>query len=649
MAAVRTPANPSPPGRAEAPDVDLHLLTAPPTDDERAAVDGVLGVAESGWDGGARREVDGHVAHGGRAARDRRTMLLPALHALQSRVGWISEGGLNYVCRRLEVPPAEAYGVASFYAMFSTEQRPPTVVHVCDDIACRVNGAEELCARLEREFGPAGVPSDGATWLRSPCLGLCEVSPVALVQNAGKDRQDWAYPQAQPDPILGFLRGEPQTWYGPASGGDMQSPSDDDPDLRHTPRLLRRIGRADASSLDSYRAHGGYEALRRAVHLAPEGVIREVKDAKLLGRGGAAFPTGVKWEAVAKQTVRPHYFVCNADESEPGTFKDRIMMENDPFAVIESLTIAGFATGSETGYLYVRGEYPLAERRLREAIDQCRTRGFLGDDVMGEGFPFDIDLRRGAGAYICGEETALFNSIEGMRGEPRNKPPFPVERGLFGKPTGINNVETLLNVLEILRIGGPAYAQIGTPDSTGTRLFCLSGCVETPGLYEVEMGTTLGDLLAMAGGVRGGRPLQTILLGGAAGMFVTENELDLKLTFEDVRAAGVTLGSGVVMVFDDTVDLVDILLRIAAFFRDESCGQCVPCRVGTVRQEEAIRRLASERPRGSRDQEMALLGEIAQVMRDASICGLGQTAASAVQSAIARLGVFAGPVEGSAT
>ena len=629
--------------------MDLHLLTAPPTDDERAAVDGVLGVAESGWEGGARRDVDGHVSRGGRGARDRRTMLLPALHALQSRVGWISEGGLNYVCRRLEVPPAEAYGVASFYAMFSTEQRAPTVVHVCDDIACRVNGAEELCARLEREFGPAGAPGEGATWLRSPCLGLCEASPVALVQNAGTDRQDWAYPRAQPDPILGFLRGQPQTWYGPASGGEMQSPPDEDPDLRHTPRLLRRIGRADASSLDSYRAHGGYEALRRAVHLGPEGVIREIKDAKLLGRGGAAFPTGVKWEAVAKQTVRPHYFVCNADESEPGTFKDRVLMEEDPFAVIEALTIAGFATGSELGFLYIRGEYPLAHERLRAAIDECHRRGFLGDDVMGEGFRFDVELRRGAGAYICGEETALFNSIEGKRGEPRNKPPFPVERGLFDKPTGINNVETLLNVLEILRIGGPAYAQIGTPDSTGTRLFCLSGCVERPGLYEVEMGTTLRDLLDMAGGARGGRPLQAILLGGAAGSFVTENELDLKLTFEDVRAAGVTLGSGVVMVFDDTVDLVDILLRIAAFFRDESCGQCVPCRVGTVRQEEAIRRLAAERPRGSQGQEMALLGEIAQVMRDASICGLGQTAASAVQSAIARLGVFGGPVEGSPT
>jgi NADH-quinone oxidoreductase subunit F len=343
---------------------------------------------------------------------------------------------------------------------------------------------------------------------------------------------------------------------------------------------------------------------------------------------------------VATQPVRPHFFLCNADESEPGTFKDRVLMESDPFALIEALTIAGFATGSERGYIYVRGEYPLARSTLGEAIEQARAHGFLGDDVMGEGFAFDIELRRGAGAYIAGEETALFNSIEGRRPEPRNKPPFPVTHGLFGKPTGVNNVETLLNVLEILRMGGAAYAEIGTPASTGTRLFCLSGCIERPGIYELEFGTTLRDLLALAGGVRGGRPLQAVLLGGAAGSFLTPEEIDLPLTFEDARAAGVTLGSGVVMVFDDTVDLDAICLRIARFFRDESCGQCVPCRVGTVRQEELLHRLATGKPLGSRAKELGLLDDIAQAMRDASICGLGQTASGAVQSAIVKLGAF---------
>ncbi len=622
--------------------MDLHLTDAVATEDERGAVDEVLGPPDTGWAGGGRDQGDTYrVARGGAAAaQDQRQMLLPVLHALHGRVGWISEGGLNYVSQRLMVPPAEAYGVASFYAMFSTTPQARTVVHICDDIACAPNGAEALCAAFEAGVGPAGSVSEGGvpfTWKRSPCLGLCDRAPAVLYQQAGVGARDFVAAPAEPE-LARTL----------AAGGRIAIPSP--PVAVGTPvqerRLLRRVGVVDPDSLDSYRAHGGYEALRQAVALGPTGVIREVKDAKLLGRGGAAFPTGVKWEAVAQQPTRPHSFVCNADESEPGTFKDRVVMENDPFAVIEALTISGYATASEQGYLYVRGEYPLAHERIRGAIDQARAHGFLGDDVMGNGFAFDIELRRGAGAYICGEETALFNSIEGKRGEPRNKPPFPVTHGLFGKPTGINNVETLINVLEILAIGGPAYAQIGTPDSTGPRLFCLSGCVERPGLYEVEFGATLGQMLDMAGGVRDGKRLRAILLGGAAGAFVGPDALDLPLTFEATRAAGVTLGSGVIMVFDEEVQLPDVLLRIARFFRDESCGQCVPCRVGTVRQEELLHRLANDAPRGSRDDELALLNDIAQAMRDASICGLGQTASGAIQSAIRTFDLF--PVNGGA-
>ncbi len=398
----------------------------------------------------------------------------------------------------------------------------------------------------------------------------------------------------------------------------------------------------DPTSIDDYRAHGGYAALRRAMELGPEATVQEIADAKLLGRGGAAFPTGVKWKAVAEQSVHPHYVICNADESEPGTFKDRVVMESDPFAVIEALTIAGFATGAEKGFLYIRGEYPLATERLQHAIAEARRHGFLGDDVMERGVVFDIELRRGAGAYICGEETALFNSIEGKRGEPRNKPPFPVTHGVFGKPTAINNVETLLNVLPILELGAEAYAALGTEGSTGSRLFCLSGHVERPGVYEHPHGVTLGEAIEAAGGVRGGKALKAVLLGGAAGGFVGPDRLDARLTFEDAREGGYTLGSGVVMVLDEDTDLVDLCLRIARFFRDESCGQCVPCRVGTVRQEEALHRLVAGRTIGSAADELALLEDVGQVMRDASICGLGQTAANAVRSAIATFGLFAG-------
>ena len=537
------------------------------------------------------------------------------------------------MCRRLTIPPAEAYGVASFYALFALEPRAPVVAHVCTDIACMCRGSAELVEQLERTVGPAGSASGqrhldlaGEPLSGHVRAGSGGAGHPCRRQTAPSTRS----PRPPPPTVAAALRGAVPEPYaaGPVTAvtGEL--------------RLLRRIGRVDPDSLDSYRSAGGYAALRRAVELGPAGVIRELTESKLLGRGGAAFPTGRKWDAVARNPVRPHYLVCNADESEPGTFKDRIVIENDPFALVEALTIAGYATGSEHAYVYLRGEYPLAWERLTEAIGQARTRGLLGADVMGLGFAFDIELRRGAGAYICGEETALFNSIEGFRGEPRNKPPFPVDVGLFGKPTVVNNVESLINVLDILLEGGAAFAGIGTEQSTGTRLLCLSGCVERPGLYEAPFGVTLRQVLDMAGGVAGGRELKAVLLGGAAGGFVGPDSLDLELSFEATRAAGATLGSGVVMVFDDTVDLVPVLLRIAAFFRDESCGQCVPCRVGTVRQQEALLRLASERPRGSVEDELALLAEIAQAMRDASICGLGQTAASAVESAIRELHVF---------
>ena len=608
--------------------MDLRIPAERPSAAERRAIDGVVGPPASGWEGGERRaELDGRFARGGHEARARRHLLLPALHAAQAQAGWISAGALNYICQRLTVPPAEAYGVASFYAMFSLERRAPNVVHVCDDIVCRLKGGGQvLNSRLDSRPDPH-------SWLRSPCLGLCEQAPAALVTRAGEKPYERALGSATPASILEALQGDGQ----PAPPA-ARLPQFGEQGLR----LLSRIGHVDPASLDDYRAHGGYAPLRRAFDLGPEGIVREVLDSKLVGRGGAAFPTGRKWEAVAKAPVRPHYLVCNADESEPGTFKDRIVMEEDPFAVVEAMTIAGYATGCERGYLYIRGEYPLAAERLLGAMAAARARGLLGDDVMGQGLRFDLELRRGAGAYICGEETALFNSVEGYRGEPRNKPPFPTVAGLFGKPTVVNNVDTLVNVLDVVMESGPAYASIGTVGSTGTKLFCVSGHVAQPGLYEVPFGTTLKALLERAGGVPGGRRLKAVLLGGAAGSFVTPEEVDTPLTFEGARAIGASLGSGVVMAFDDSADLWDIVLRIAAFFRDESCGQCVPCRVGTVRQEEALVRLARRRPIGSVEQETALLDEIGQAMRDASICGLGQTAMGAAASAIQKLGLLKG-------
>ena len=428
--------------------MDLRLgATVPATAEERVAIASVLGPPESGWDGGERQERDGHVAFGGRAARAKRHLLINVLHAVQERIGWISPGALDHIGERLTVPPAEAYGVASFYALFRTTPAPGAVVHVCDDIACQVNGAERLCEQMSRRFGKEGTEAafDGAgvTWQRSPCLGQCDRGSAALIQHAGADPARTALAPADPDQIWRALTAPDQTTARPLVTGSSRTIS-----------LLRRAGHVDPDSLDSYRAAGGYEMLRRAVSLGPQGVLREVKDAKLLGRGGAAFPTAIKWEAVAANPVRPHYVVCNADESEPGTFKDRVLMEEDPYALVEALTVMGYACGAGQGYIYIRGEYPLAETRLRHAVERARARGLLGDDVMGAGFAFDIEVRRGAGAYIAGEETALINSLEGKRAEPRNKPPFPAQSGLFGKPTAVNNVETLLSVLEILRAGG---------------------------------------------------------------------------------------------------------------------------------------------------------------------------------------------------
>ena len=586
--------------------MDLHIAGAEPSEAERRAVDRLLGPPVSGWEGAARDNArDGRTAIGGRQVTGERDLLLPTLHAVQDGIGWISHGALNYICRRLHVPPAEAWGVVTFYDLLATEPTPPSIAHVCDDIACRLNDVTQQIRRLEGQ---------GFTVKRSPCLGQCDKGSAAFVTRAGVDVERFvlapANPEPRPNPANGTL--------GTTGTLGTLGPS----------RLLKRIGRIDPSSLEAYRKSGGYTALVKALEIGPHQVIAEVSAAKLMGRGGAAFPTARKWEAVARESVMPHYMVCNADESEPGTFKDRVLMEHDPFAVIEAMTICAIATGAERGFIYIRGEYPEAERAIGHAIAQALAAGYLGPNIARSSFAFDIEIRRGGGAYICGEETALFNSIEGKRGEPRSKPPFPAQFGLFGKPTVVNNVETLVNVLDIVNQGGAAWAKVGTPGSTGTRLFCLSGHVAKPGLYEIECGRTLRDAIDVAGGIPNGRALQAILLGGAAGTFVGPAALDMPLSLEGARDSKATLGSGVIMVFDETADLHDTLARIAEFFRHESCGQCVPCRIGTVRQDELLK---------ARSGDAVLIGELGQAMKDASICGLGHTASSAIESAFANV------------
>jgi NADH-quinone oxidoreductase subunit F len=631
--------------------VDLHFGDSEPTDDERDAVDALLGPPASFWEGAERSEDDLRRA---RPSRGRRDLLLPGLHAINDRVGWISEGALTYLCRRLTVPPAEAYGVATFSALFSVRPRPATVLRVCTDLVCTAAGASDLCAGVEERLG------GGVRLERSSCLGLCERAPAALVTKAG-------------DPVRTAVSAPATVEGAVLAAGAPDSAPEEPPPATAVPQtgqdgllLLSRVGVVDPSSLDDYRAHGGYTALRRAFALGPAGVAREVADSSPVG--GAVFPADRTWQAMASRphqapylvcnagetdsgpvgtggtdfptariqqaaASRPHhvaYLVCNAGETAPGAFRDRVLMEGDPFALVEAMTIAAYAIGAHRGYLCLRDEFPRATSRMRHAVEQARTRGLLGDDVLGRGYAFDIEIRRGAGAYVSGEETALFNSIEGHRGEPRCQPPSSAEQGLFGRPTAVHDVETLVGVLPMLARGAPAYAASGIEKSTGPKLFCVSGSVERPGVYELPSGATPAELLSAAG-VR--ENLRAVLLGGATGGFVRPDELDVPFAFEG-RA-----GSGVVVAFDDTVPLPRLLLRLAEFFRDESCGRCVPCRVGTVRQEEALRRIAEGAGAAAAD-DIALLRDVGRAMRDASMCGLGQNAWNAVESAVDHLGVY---------
>jgi len=585
---------------------DLYISDETADDVEIAAVDAALGGRFV-----VVRESERLVRAGTSKRQGHRHLLLPALHALQNAKGWISPGGLNHVCETLQVPPAEAFGVATFYDLFRTDEpsRIGDVTHVCVDAACQIAGSGDRIADLRAQ---------GVDVHESPCLGQCERADDSTGE------------------VAEFVQ---------AVGGPDRVEADERPyELFHqrgdeSLRLLHRVGVVDPTSLASYREHGGYAALAAAIAMGPDAVCDAVADSGLSGRGGAAFPTGIKWRAVAAEQGRPKHVVANCDESEPGTFKDRVVMENDPFAVVEALTIAGVATGAENGWIYIRGEYPLATARLQNAINQALDAGLLGDDAAGSGHRFTIEIRRGAGAYICGEETALFASLEGFRGEPRSKPPFPTTHGLFQEPTAINNPETLLNVLDIVQIGADGYRSRGTERSPGTKLLCLSGRVARPGVYEVEFGTTLGDVLDLAGGLTGSGKLQAVLMGGAAGSFVDGSYLDMPITLEDARERGTTLGSGVVMAFTDEIDMVEVLVRIAQFFRDESCGQCVPCRVGCVRQHETM--VVLQQKGSLTPDRRQLVDDISQVMVDASICGFGHTATNAINSAI-ELGLVPG-------
>jgi len=560
-----------------------------------------------------------------RWAASGRTGLLPALQFAQSIYGYVPAAAASEIGRSLGVPLADVHGVIDFYALLYREPVGRTVVRVCTDPSCALRGADEV---LEAACQKAGIAlgetsADGEfTVERSPCLGQCNAG-VSVNVSSGQPARALTYAHVTPaglDDIFA-ARGrttDSQYWSYDYVGGDLCI-------------VTPLCGRGRRTTLTEYQAAGGMLALRRALTaMQPADVIAELKACDLLGRGGAAFPTWIKWQGAAKALGQPKYFVVNADESEPGTFKDRILLEGDPCRIIEGALIGAYAVGAQKIFIYIRGEYPTAIDRVTAAVDECRAAGLIGANILGSSYSVDVEIRVGAGAYICGEETALLESIEGKRGFPRVKPPFPVTEGLFGKPTAINNTETLAKVPYILLHGPDAFRRLGTEASTGPKLLCVSGDVVRPGLYEVYFGTTLRHLLEqLAGGVVG--ELQAVLIGGASGAFATPAHLDVPLTFDDLRKAGLTLGSGAIMVFNTTRDLRDILARLGRFFAHESCGKCYPCQLGTQRQAEILERVADG---ATLPGDALRLQDVGWTMTDASLCGLGQTAASAVLSAM---------------
>jgi NADH-quinone oxidoreductase subunit F len=542
------------------------------------------------------------------------TALLEVLHEAQAIFdGWLPRPVLEQVAAALELPTANVHGVTEFYEMFHTQPVGKKIIRVCQDAPCALAGADSVINHLCRHLGvePGGTTPDGAYTVEPVrCLGLCDRAPAALVNLERYGDLDPSSPET-------LLDGSPPP-AALAIGGLVKL-------------ALSNVGIVDPTRLEDYVAQGGLAALRKALlRMTPAQVLEEVKASKLVGRGGAAFPTGLKWE-FARRNPRPRYIICNADESEPGAFKDRVLMDGDPFRVVEGLILACYAAGAEKGFIYVRGEHRSGYERFTNAVQQLEAAGYLGHEILGRDFDCRIEVRRGAGAYICGEETALMESIEGKRGFPRLRPPFPTDAGLWGRPTVINNVETLAKVAPIILHGARWYNALGTPESAGTKLFAVSGTIARPGVYEVPFGVPLRHLIFdLAGGLRQGRELQAILTGGAAGTFLTAEHLDIPLTFEDLKEVGGTIGAGTIMVFDDTVDLRQMLRRIADFFAHESCGKCYPCQIGTQRQAEIMARIASDR---SRPDDLATLQELGQVMTDTSICGLGQTASLAILNA----------------
>ncbi len=554
---------------------------------------------------------------------ERRAALLPVLHLVQERYGYVSLEAAKAVGQIFELSPARVHEVVSFYTLYRQQPLGTHHIQICMNMSCQLRGADAILKHCEEWLGikPGQTTPDGRFTLSTvECLCACEAAPVAQVN----DTYVGPLTPASLDQLLQHPERVTGLW--PAFQGGIDAAD----------RLLsRRFNAPNGHTLESYLTDGGYQMARKVLTgMTPEQVINTVIQSNLRGLGGAGFPTGRKWAFIPKDASKPHYLVVNADEGEPGTFKDRYLLERDPHLLIEGMLIASYATGARKAYVYVRGEYVQPIQRLTAAVAEACAAGYLGEQICGSQHSLEIVVHRGAGAYICGEETALLESLEGKKGFPRLKPPFPAIAGLFGCPTVINNVETLSLVPSVFARGPEAFAKLGSPKQGGTRLFSVSGHVATPGLYELSPSVTLRDIIFKhAGGIPNGRALKAVVPGGISAKILTAKEIDVVMDFDSLLAAGTMAGSAGIMVMDDTTCMVEALQTAAHFFHHESCGQCSPCREGTGWIEKITRRLL----RGEgRPKDLDVLLSVAGNMEGRTICVFADAAAWPVQSYIAK-------------
>ncbi|MBI4466751.1 MAG: NADH-quinone oxidoreductase subunit NuoF [Acidobacteria bacterium] len=548
-----------------------------------------------------------------------RSALIPMLLYAQDEIGYVSDDLISYLAEELNLRRVQVEETVLYYSMLRRKPAGRFHLQVCTNVACLLRGAKPILEHVrQRCGGPPKTPTpDGIfSFEEVECLGACTGAPAMQVNY--DYYENLTVPQVEQ--LMTQLRaGKKPAPVPHISGVQFQ------PHPAEVRVISRRFGLPDSTSLDTYLKHDGYQALDKALkQMTPEQIIEEVKRSNLRGRGGAGFPAGMKWSFVPKDTSKPKYIIANADESEPGTCKDRPLMELDPHQLIEGMLIAGRAVNAHQGFIYVRGEYRYVLEILERAVTEAYERAYLGKNILGSGFDFDLVVHTGAGAYECGEESALMESLEGKRGYPRIRPPFPAVVGLYGCPTVINNVETLSSVPSIILKGGEWYANLGTPKNGGTRLFCISGHVNRPGLYELPMGFPLRRMIEeVAGGMRNGKKCKAVIPGGSSVPVLTADQLDTPMDFDSVAKAGSMLGSGGVMVMDEDTCMVEVAQRIMHFYAHESCGWCIPCREGTT----WLRKMLDRFHAGGRVEDIRQIGELARNMLGKTFCPLGDAAA----------------------